>query len=82
MCTLSLDSSYNQFYGAADYPVEAYLRQPLYFEAELVSTDSHLELILESCWANLQEDRTALPSWDIIANGYVYKCKCTTLDRF
>ncbi|XP_037541818.1 zona pellucida protein AX 1 isoform X2 [Nematolebias whitei] len=66
---LATDSSYKQFYGAEDYPVEAHLRQPLYFEVELVSTDSHLELMLENCWANLQEDRTALPSWDIIVNG-------------
>ncbi|XP_017267297.1 uncharacterized protein zpax1 isoform X2 [Kryptolebias marmoratus] len=66
---LATDSSYRQFYEAEDYPVEKYLRQPLYFEVELESTDSHLELILENCWANLQEDGTSLPSWDIIING-------------
>ena len=46
-----------------------YLRQPLYFEVELMqSTDPQLELILENCWATLQEDRTSLPSWDIIVD--------------
>ncbi|TNN62611.1 Macrophage-expressed gene 1 protein [Liparis tanakae] len=67
---LSQDSSYALFYQAADYPVVKYLRQPLYFEVELVeSTDPNLELILESCWATLDEDRTSLPSWDIIVDS-------------
>ncbi|XP_013871156.1 uncharacterized protein LOC106522625 isoform X2 [Austrofundulus limnaeus] len=66
---VATDSSYKQFYKAEDYPVEKYLRQPLFFEVELESTDSHLELILENCWANLQEDKTAVPSWDIIVDG-------------
>ncbi|MGH0184320.1 UNVERIFIED_CONTAM: hypothetical protein FKN15_014563 [Acipenser sinensis] len=29
---LALDSTYNDFYGAQDYPVVKYLRRPLYFE--------------------------------------------------
>lgn len=32
------------------------------------STDPHLELILENCWATVAEDRTSLPSWDIITD--------------
>ncbi|XP_047243393.1 zona pellucida protein AX 1 isoform X2 [Girardinichthys multiradiatus] len=67
---LAIDSSYQDFYDAEDYPVEKYLREPLYFEVELVkSTDPHLELILENCWATLQEERTSLPSWDIIVDS-------------
>jgi len=63
------DSSYELFYQAEDYPVVKYLRQPLYFEVELLeSTDPNLELILESCWATLDEDQTSLPSWDIIVD--------------
>ncbi|XP_059212568.1 zona pellucida sperm-binding protein 2-like [Centropristis striata] len=66
---LAQDASYGFFYQAEDYPVVAYLRQPLYFEAELMeSTDPNLELILENCWATLYEDRTSLPSWDIIVD--------------
>ncbi|TNN77988.1 Zona pellucida sperm-binding protein 2 [Liparis tanakae] len=69
---LAQDSSYTLFYQAEDYPVVKYLRQPLYFEVELVeATDPNLELILENCWATLDEDRTSLPSWDIIVDGYV-----------
>uniref|UniRef100_A0A8C3AU55 ZP domain-containing protein n=1 Tax=Cyclopterus lumpus TaxID=8103 RepID=A0A8C3AU55_CYCLU len=65
-----VDSSYTLFYQAEDYPVVKYLRQSLYFEVELVeSTDPNLELILESCWATLDEDRTSLPSWDIIVDS-------------
>uniref|UniRef100_A0A3Q2C9I4 Zona pellucida protein AX 1 n=1 Tax=Cyprinodon variegatus TaxID=28743 RepID=A0A3Q2C9I4_CYPVA len=67
------DSSYENFYKAEDYPVEKYLREPLYFEVELaLSTDPNLELILDNCWATLQEERTSLPSWDIIVNGCAY----------
>ena len=62
-------SSYQSFYQEQDYPVEKYLREPLYFEVVLESTDSHLELVLENCWATLTEDRTSLPSWDIIIDG-------------
>ncbi|KAA8583108.1 uncharacterized protein LOC116706520 [Etheostoma spectabile] len=67
---LSQDSSYRHFYQAEDYPVAEYLRQPLYFEVELMeSTDPQLELILENCWATLHKNRTSLPSWDIIVDS-------------
>ncbi|XP_047430203.1 uncharacterized protein LOC124999364 [Mugil cephalus] len=67
---LAWDDSYGYFYQAEDYPVAKHLRQPLYFEVELMqSTDRNLELILEDCWATLNEDRTSLPSWDIIVDG-------------
>ncbi|KAK5919120.1 hypothetical protein CgunFtcFv8_023042 [Champsocephalus gunnari] len=66
---LSQDPSYELFYQAEDYPVVKYLQQPLYFEVELMhSTDPHLELIAENCWATLYEDGTSLPSWDIIVD--------------
>uniref|UniRef100_A0A3B4WAJ3 Zona pellucida protein AX 1 n=1 Tax=Seriola lalandi dorsalis TaxID=1841481 RepID=A0A3B4WAJ3_SERLL len=62
-------SSYEHFYEAEHYPVVKYLREPLYFEVALMqSTDPQLELILENCWATLHEDRTSLPSWDIIVD--------------
>nr|XP_019963150.1 PREDICTED: uncharacterized protein LOC109642700 isoform X1 [Paralichthys olivaceus] len=67
---LAEDSSYELFYQAEDYPVVKYLRQPLYFEVELMyATDPQLELILENCWATLKEDRKSLPSWDIIVDS-------------
>ncbi|XP_041661284.1 zona pellucida protein AX 1 [Cheilinus undulatus] len=67
---LSHDASYELFYQAEDYPVVRFLRQPLYFEVELKeSADPQLELILENCWATLHEDRTSLPSWDIIVDS-------------
>uniref|UniRef100_A0AAQ5Y1K4 ZP domain-containing protein n=1 Tax=Amphiprion ocellaris TaxID=80972 RepID=A0AAQ5Y1K4_AMPOC len=67
---LAKDASYDHFYEGQDFPVVKYLRQPLYFEVELMqSSDPHLELILENCWATLQEDRTSLPSWDIIVDS-------------
>ncbi|KAK2856122.1 hypothetical protein Q5P01_004857 [Channa striata] len=67
---LARDSSYKHFYQAEDFPVVKYLREPLYFEVELMqSTDSQLELVLENCWATLYENRTSVPSWDIIVNS-------------
>ncbi|KAI3364225.1 hypothetical protein L3Q82_011030, partial [Scortum barcoo] len=67
---LAKDSLYNYFYQAEDYPVVKYLREPLYFEVELMqSTDPHLELILENCWATLHQDKMSLPSWDIIVDS-------------
>ncbi|CAN9507880.1 unnamed protein product [Ophioblennius macclurei] len=66
---LAHDSSYKTFYQAEDYPVTKLLRQPLYFEVALMqSADPQLELFLHNCWATLQEDRTSLPSWDIIVD--------------
>ncbi|XP_074471789.1 uncharacterized protein LOC141756156 [Sebastes fasciatus] len=66
---LAHDSVYDLFYQAEDYPVVKYLRQPLYFEVELMESDPQLELIVENCWATLHEDRTSLPSWDIIVDS-------------
>ncbi|XP_074541831.1 zona pellucida protein AX 1 [Halichoeres trimaculatus] len=67
---LSHDPSYELFYGPEDYPVVGYLRQSLYFEVELMQlADPQLELILEKCWATLHQDRTSVPSWDIIVDG-------------
>uniref|UniRef100_A0A665WBA8 Zona pellucida protein AX 1 n=1 Tax=Echeneis naucrates TaxID=173247 RepID=A0A665WBA8_ECHNA len=67
---LAQDLSYSVFYNAEDYPVVKYLREPLYFEVELIqSTDPYLELILENCWATLDIDRKSLPSWDIIVDS-------------
>ncbi|XP_055729517.1 uncharacterized protein LOC129817942 isoform X2 [Salvelinus fontinalis] len=72
---LSQDSSYALFYQTEDYPVEKYLREPLYFEVELMqSTDPQIELVLENCWATLHKDRTSLPSWDLIIDS------CENLD--
>ncbi|KAM4713133.1 zona pellucida protein AX 1 [Anableps anableps] len=70
---LATDSSYQNFYEAEDYPVVKYLREPLYFEVELAqSTDPHLELILDNCWATLEKEGTSLPSWDIIVDSCTY----------
>ncbi|XP_020351505.1 uncharacterized protein LOC109900224 isoform X1 [Oncorhynchus kisutch] len=67
---LSQGSSYALFYQSEDYPVEKYLRQPLYFEVELMqSTDPKIEVVLENCWATLHKDRTSLPSWDLIIDS-------------
>uniref|UniRef100_A0A3Q4HYP3 Zona pellucida protein AX 1 n=1 Tax=Neolamprologus brichardi TaxID=32507 RepID=A0A3Q4HYP3_NEOBR len=64
------DAAYQHFYKAEDYPLKKYLRDPLFFEVVLMqSTDPQLELIVENCWATLQEDRTSVPQWDIIVNS-------------
>ncbi|XP_072531087.1 zona pellucida protein AX 1 [Salminus brasiliensis] len=71
---LAKDSSYNSFYMEEDYPVVQYLRQPLYFEVELIqSADPQIELVLENCWATVS-DGVSTMSWDLIVNG------CENLD--
>ncbi|MGH0179492.1 UNVERIFIED_CONTAM: hypothetical protein FKN15_001741, partial [Acipenser sinensis] len=64
---LALDSTYNDFYGAQDYPVVKYLRRPLYFEVELLySRDPQAELFLENCCATYSADRNSSPKWDVV----------------
>ncbi|KAK1796108.1 hypothetical protein P4O66_009197, partial [Electrophorus voltai] len=71
---LAKDSSYAAFYMEEDYPVEQYLRQPLYFEVALLkSTDPRLKLVLENCWATVNDGVSTL-SWDLIVDG------CENLD--
>ncbi|MGH0161386.1 UNVERIFIED_CONTAM: hypothetical protein FKN15_072595 [Acipenser sinensis] len=67
---LALDSTYNDFYGAQDYPVVKYLRRPLYFEVELLySKDPQAELFLENCCATYSADRNSSPKWDVVVDS-------------
>ncbi|XP_058861864.1 zona pellucida sperm-binding protein 2-like [Acipenser ruthenus] len=67
---LALDSTYNDFYGAQDYPVVKYLRRPLYFEVEILySRDPQAELFLENCWATYSADRNSSPKWDVVVDS-------------
>ncbi|MGH0162781.1 UNVERIFIED_CONTAM: hypothetical protein FKN15_053369 [Acipenser sinensis] len=67
---LALDSTYNDFYGAWDYPVVKFLRRPLYFEVELLySRNPQAELFLENCWATYSADRNSLPKWDVVVDS-------------
>ncbi|XP_064868630.1 zona pellucida sperm-binding protein 2-like [Oncorhynchus nerka] len=64
------DVSYNTFHQEEDYPVVRYLRQPLHFEVELTrSSDPKVALVLDHCWATLNEDRDSRPRWNLIING-------------
>ncbi|XP_075719706.1 uncharacterized protein LOC142760404 [Rhinoderma darwinii] len=67
---LSKGDGYNVFYEDTEYPVVKYLREPLYFEVELLySSDPRLELFLDSCWATTTPDMRSLPTWPIIDNS-------------
>ncbi|XP_064839507.1 zona pellucida sperm-binding protein 4-like, partial [Oncorhynchus masou masou] len=67
---LAQDASYNTFHQEEDYPVVRYLRQPLQFEVELTTTsDPKVALVLDHCWATLNEDRDSRPRWNLIING-------------
>nr|XP_046188590.1 zona pellucida sperm-binding protein 2-like [Oncorhynchus gorbuscha] len=53
-----------------DYPVVRCLRQPLHFEVELTrSSDLKVALVLDHCWATLNEDRDSRPRWNLYING-------------
>ncbi|XP_077147580.1 zona pellucida sperm-binding protein 2-like isoform X1 [Ranitomeya variabilis] len=67
---LSKSDGYNVFYEDTEYPVIKYLREPLYFEVELLhSSDPRLELFLDSCWATTTPDMRSFPTWPIINNS-------------
>ncbi|XP_069582923.1 zona pellucida sperm-binding protein 2-like [Ranitomeya imitator] len=67
---LSKSDGYNVFYEDTEYPVIKYLREPLYFEVELLhSSDPQLELFLDSCWATTTPDMRSFPTWPIIRNS-------------
>ncbi|XP_040204490.1 uncharacterized protein LOC120936312 [Rana temporaria] len=70
---LSKDIAYTNFYGDVDYPVVKYLTEPLYFEVELLhSSDSRLEIFLDTCWATTSPDMNSSPSWLIVTNSCEY----------
>ncbi|XP_044146833.1 uncharacterized protein LOC122935133 [Bufo gargarizans] len=71
---LSKDDGYRVFYEDPEYPVVKYLRDPLYFEVELMySSDPQLELFLDHCWATTTPDMGSLPAWPIIDSSCEYK---------
>ncbi|XP_040285799.1 uncharacterized protein LOC120998990 [Bufo bufo] len=70
---LSKDDGYSVFYEDPEYPVVKYLRDPLYFEVELMySSDPQLELFLDHCWATTTPDMGSLPAWPIINSSCEY----------
>ncbi|XP_058028879.1 uncharacterized protein LOC131193094 [Ahaetulla prasina] len=67
---MARDQSYGDFYQRTEYPVIRYLREPLYFQVELLhSQDPQLELFLENCWATAKSDRNSLPQWHIVIDS-------------
>lgn len=68
--SLHLDASYNTFHQAEEYPMPKYLKDPLFFEVELMSsTNPEVSLELVNCWATLQADRMSVPRWDLVVSG-------------
>ncbi|XP_062858610.1 zona pellucida protein AX 1 [Trichomycterus rosablanca] len=66
---LAKNSSYKSFYVKEDYPIVQFLKQPLFFEVELLqSTDPRIELVLDNCWAS---DAGQTISWDVIVDGCI-----------
>uniref|UniRef100_A0AAY4EUH4 ZP domain-containing protein n=1 Tax=Denticeps clupeoides TaxID=299321 RepID=A0AAY4EUH4_9TELE len=64
------DKTYSRFFLKESFPLQVFLKQPLYFEVELMeSTDPRVELILDNCWATMNEAREAMARWDIIVNS-------------
>ncbi|XP_015678919.1 uncharacterized protein LOC107294188 [Protobothrops mucrosquamatus] len=67
---LARDQSYRDFYHQSEYPVSRYLREPLFFQVELLhSEDPQLELFLEDCWATAKSDRNSFPQWHIVVDS-------------
>nr|BCD71188.1 egg envelope protein [Pantodon buchholzi] len=66
---LAHDESYIRFYKEEHYPVTKLLRQPLYFEVELMLCIEPVELFLDNCWATAKQDIDSRPRWDIIVDS-------------
>ncbi|KAL2082672.1 hypothetical protein ACEWY4_022490 [Coilia grayii] len=67
---LARDLTYTQFYSDGDYPMVRHLRQPLYFEVELMQfEDPDVELVINNCWATPQGDQTSKPRWDLVVDS-------------
>uniref|UniRef100_A0A8C5BZE3 ZP domain-containing protein n=1 Tax=Gadus morhua TaxID=8049 RepID=A0A8C5BZE3_GADMO len=66
---MASDESYTMFHGPEEYPIPKYLQEPFFFEVELISTNPHVSLELENCWATLTADSSSLPRWNLIING-------------
>ncbi|KAM4694420.1 zona pellucida sperm-binding protein 2-like [Discoglossus pictus] len=80
LMSLSKDISYTIFYKDPEYPVVAFLNEPLYFQVELLySVDPRLELFLEYCWATTSPDRTSFPQWPIVENSCEFKETAMTI---
>uniref|UniRef100_G3TYK1 ZP domain-containing protein n=1 Tax=Loxodonta africana TaxID=9785 RepID=G3TYK1_LOXAF len=66
---VSKDALSSEFYKDMEYPVVKYLRDPVFFEIDvLYSEDPQLELFLEG-WSTLDPDPKNNPQWDIIINS-------------
>ncbi|XP_009640093.1 zona pellucida sperm-binding protein 2 [Egretta garzetta] len=64
------EKSYSDPYQELEYPVVKYLREPLYFEVELLQPeDLRLELHLNDCWATNSQSWDSLPQWPVLING-------------
>ncbi|XP_050171686.1 uncharacterized protein LOC126640166 [Myiozetetes cayanensis] len=64
------EKSYSEPYQESEYPVVKYLREALYFEAELLQPkDARLDLNLDDCWATNSQSQDSLPQWPILING-------------
>ncbi|NXD79033.1 ZP2 protein, partial [Halcyon senegalensis] len=64
------EKTYSEPYQESEYPVVKYLREALYFEAELLQPkDERLELNLNDCWATNSQSQDSLPQWPILTKG-------------
>ncbi|KAK0137803.1 Zona pellucida sperm-binding protein 2 [Merluccius polli] len=66
---LASDDSFTKFHRPEDYPIPKNLKELIYIEVELTSTNPQVSVELESCWATQTNDRTAQLRWNLIING-------------
>ncbi|KAJ8254783.1 hypothetical protein GJAV_G00197300 [Gymnothorax javanicus] len=71
---LAIDSRYDSYYGAMDYPITKVLREPVFVEVRILErTDPNIALSLGDCWASSTPDPDSGMQWTLLANGCPYK---------
>uniref|UniRef100_A0A8C4T7V7 Uncharacterized LOC114644859 n=2 Tax=Erpetoichthys calabaricus TaxID=27687 RepID=A0A8C4T7V7_ERPCA len=67
------DSTFLQEYQENEFPITKFLKEPLYVEVYVHSSDSGLELFLKDCWGTPGPDPSNAILWPIIKDSCEFK---------
>ena len=65
------DKTFVSPYTKDDFPVAVVLRELLFFEVSVISSDKHLSIIADRCFAAPTQDQKNSLKYEFIRKGYV-----------